>query len=76
MTTYRLETVTAEGFTLSQLVWRLLGRQPAGYVEMVYELNYGLADLGAHIPVGTEIKFPVDDIPDETEAEEVVRLWD
>lgn len=74
--TTRSETVTAEGFTLSKLVWRLLGRQPAGYVEKVLDANPGLASLGMEIPVGTIVVFPLDEIPPETPAQEVVRLWD
>ena len=75
--TTRTETVTAEGFTLSSLVWRLFGRLPEGYVERVLDLNPGLAELGAHIPVGTRIVFPLEEVTAErTSRPVVVRLWD
>jgi len=70
------ETVKSEGLTLSLLIWRLLKRQPAGYVERVYDINRGLGALGNILPVGTKIVFPLDDIPPATAAQQVVKLWD
>lgn len=72
------ETVKAEGFTLSQIIWRLLRRQPAGFVETVLAFNPELADLGYQIPVGTVIRIPLDAIPEADEVtsqQEVVNLW-
>jgi phage tail protein X len=74
--TTRTETVIAEGFTLSQLVWKLMGRQPKGYVEQVLDANPGLAALGPEIPVGTQIVFPLDSISSENDVEQAIRLWD
>lgn len=76
MTTIITETVTSDGLTLPLLIWRLLKRQPVGYVERVYDLNRGLAALGPVLPVGTKIIFPIEDIPAETAAPKVVKLWD
>lgn len=75
--TTRTETVIAEGFTLSRMVWRLFGRLPEGYVERLLELNPGLADLGEYLPVGTKIVFPLDQVTsDQASRPVVVRLWD
>ena len=71
----RTETVKAEGFTLAQMVWALLRRQPEGYVERVLGFNPGLAWLGPFLPVGTIINFPLDDI-DPVQTSDVVYLWD
>lgn len=76
MTTYKVETVAAEGFTLARLVFRLLKRQPRGYVEQVLAVNPGLAAKGPFLPVGTVVKFPLDAVPSEAPVEQVVRLWD
>lgn len=70
------ETVKSEGLTLSLLVWRLFKRQPRGYLERVYDMNRGLGELGPHLPVGTKIVFPLDDVAPVTEATKVVKLWD
>lgn len=78
-TTVLEETVKAEGYTLSQIIWRLLKRQPDTYLETVLAYNTGLADLGYQIPVGTVVKIPLDEIPSEDEQSsdvDVVNLWD
>ena len=74
--TSRTETVLAEGFTLSRMVWALLRRQPRGFVELIHDRNPGLAALGPFLPVGTKVVFPVDEIPSTPVEEDVVRLWD
>lgn len=70
----RVEVVQSEGLTLSLIVWRLFKRKPDGYVERVLELNPGLADLGAILPVGTRLVLPLD-VRTETPKRTVVRLW-
>lgn len=69
-------TVQAEGYTLGRLIWKFLGRQPEGYIEQVYEANQNLAALATELPVGTVVKFPLDNIPDDTAVQQAVRLWD
>lgn len=75
MATTRTETVESEGLTVSLIVWRLFRRKPEGYIERVFDLNPGLADLGPYLPVGTVIVFPLDGVQ-EAPARKVVRLWD
>lgn len=73
------EVVKAEGFTLSQIIWRLLRRQPKGFVESVLAFNPGLADQGYHLPVGTIVRIPLDAIPsadEQSSKANVVNLWD
>ena len=75
--TTKIETVQREGLTLSKMIWALLGRQPAGYAEIVLAANPGLAALGPELPVGTKIAFPLDEVPsDSQQVEQAVRLWD
>jgi phage tail protein X len=77
MAIYHVEIINSEGFTLAQLIWRFLNRQPAGYAEAVLDANPGLADAGPMIPVGTTIRFPLDEIPDEAEqSQQTIHLWD
>lgn len=71
----RVEIIQSEGLTLSLLVWRLFRRKPEGYVERVLTANPGLSDLGAFLPVGTRVVFPLD-VEVEAKARTVVRLWD
>lgn len=76
MDTYRTETVNAEGLRLSQIIWRLWRRQPAGYLEEVLAANPGLASAGPIVPVGTVIRFPMIDVAAKPDVEKGVRLWD
>lgn len=73
---YEEITVKGESVTLSLLVWRRFRRKPEGYVERVLDLNPGLADLGAHIPIGTVIKFPIDREETKPVEKKTIRLWD
>ncbi|TVR06618.1 MAG: phage tail protein [Salinarimonadaceae bacterium] len=70
----KLVTIESEGLTVSLLVWRLFRRKPEGYVERVYEMNPGLADVGPVLPVGIQIVFPLD-APSTAPRRRVVRLW-
>jgi phage tail protein X len=62
MATIHIETITVtqEGITLSRLLWRRFGRRMPGLHEKVLDLNVGLADLGAEIPVGTALRVPIE----------------
>jgi phage tail protein X len=73
--TQRTETVRSEGLTLPRLVWRLLRKQPRGYVEKVLDLNPGLADLGPELPVGTVVKLPLDEVTPAAQPK-AIRMWD
>lgn len=68
--------ISAEGLTLSRVVWQFLRKQPVGYLERVLMLNTGLADAGAILPVGTVVRLPVDAVSDSAATRKVVRLWD
>lgn len=50
--------VTREQMTVDLIVWQHFGRQDGRLVERTFELNPGLAALGAILPVGTEIELP------------------
>ena len=45
-----------------------------GLVEQVHDLNPGLADLGAYLPVGTTFNLPVP-TPREPALLDPIRLW-
>lgn len=68
-------TVTVADLTLSQHAWRLFGLVPVGFVETVLASHPGLAQH-VLIPLGTVIAFPVDQIAQAQDKQQVVRLWD
>lgn len=64
-----------QGDTVDALCWRHLGAT-AGLTEQVYELNPGLAALGAVLPMGTLVT-----LPDQVQAASntdttIIQLWD
>lgn len=69
-------TVRGEGLTLARVIWQFVKRQPPGYLERVLDANPGLADKGHILPVGTQIVFPLDDIPTARNQRPIVKLWD
>lgn len=73
---YIAETIKAERMTLSQVIWRLLRRQPVGYIDRVMAFNQDLSLQGPFLQVGTVVKLPVEDIEDRARGPEVIRLWD
>jgi phage tail protein X len=62
-----------QGDTVDELCWRHLGRT-AGLVEVVYELNPGLADRGLILPNGIEVQLP--DQPANKPTAPLLELWD
>lgn len=74
--TTQVVTVSAEGLTLSRVLWQFLKRQPEGYIEKVLDANPGLAGAGYFLPVGTVVIFPLDDIPAAQKERPLIRLWD
>lgn len=68
-------TITGEGLTLSQLVWRRVNAPAPGQVEAILEANRHLADKGFVLPVGTVVKLPPAPSKDATETVAPIRLW-
>ncbi len=64
---------TQQGETVDDLVWRAFGRT-AGLVELVYELNPGLADLGTILPSGITVTLP--ERPAQKPTAPLLQLWD
>ena len=71
-----IEPVTVEGefITVSLIVWRRFRRPMPGLVEQVHDMNPGLADLGAYLPVGTTFNLPVP-TPRGPTLLDPIRLW-
>lgn len=71
-----IETVTVEGdgLTVATLVWRRFKRPMPWLVEVIYDQNPGLADLGQTLPVGTSFEMPIP-IPREQQVLDPIRLW-
>lgn len=68
--------VAAEFTTLSLLIWRRFGQPKPGLVEDTLDRNPGLADLGLHLPVGTEFDLKIETESDERSVvQEAIRLW-
>jgi phage tail protein X len=70
------ETVRCEEMTLSQLIWRLLRRQPVGYLERVLNFNPNMVSGSPYLTVGSVVKLPIENIEDQAGNSDVVRLWD
>jgi phage tail protein X len=70
------EPVTVEGdfITVSIIVWRRFKRPMPGLVEKIHDINPGLADLGAYLPVGTTFDMPVP-TPREPAFLDPITLW-
>lgn len=64
---------TTQGDTVDALCWRHFGRT-AGLVELVYELNPGLADRGPVLPSGLEVTMP--EQPAKKPNAPLLQLWD
>ncbi|MFY3303609.1 tail protein X [Achromobacter xylosoxidans] len=62
-----------QGDTVDAICWRHLGTT-RDVVEQTYELNPGLADLGAVLPHGLLVTLP-DSAPQPSTAQ-TVTLWD
>jgi phage tail protein X len=73
---YLTEVIKTEMMTVSQLVWRLLRRQPTGYVERVLELNRGISSQGPFLTVGSTVMLPLENIDNQSADASVIRLWD
>ncbi len=70
------ETITVQGdnVSVSLIVWRRFKRPMPGLVEMIYDTNPGLADLGPYLPVGTVFSLPIP-TPREPVILEPIKLW-
>jgi phage tail protein X len=70
------ETITVAGddVSVSLIVWRRFKRPMPGLVEMIYDTNPGLADLGHFLPVGTVFALPIP-TPREPVILEPIKLW-
>lgn len=64
---------TKQGDTVDALCWQQYGRT-AGMVEIVLEMNAGLADYGPILPQGLEVEMP--DKPATTPTAPLLQLWD
>lgn len=51
-------TVQRPRTTLDLLLWRQHGVAGAALLEQTLELNPGVADLGAELPIGTLVRLP------------------
>lgn len=74
--TYETIAVSTEGVTLAKIIWQFLKRQPEGYLELVLEHNPSVSALGPVLPIGTTVKLPIEEIPQQTTTRNLVLLWD
>jgi len=68
--------IRGEGLVLSRIIARRYRRYIPHYLERIYDLNPGLAAQGPILTVGTKIKFPAPMSAEDTNAIDIVRLWD
>jgi len=67
-------TIEREGITASLLVWQRFRRPMPGTVERLYELNPGIAESDAFLPVGAVVLIPIPAVAATNEVTPV-RLW-
>lgn len=66
-------SVSREGETVDQLIWRVFGTLDGLLVEQTLDINRGLAAAGPILPAGRQVLLPPDPVPPE---QPLVRLWD
>jgi len=67
--------IAGEEISASLLIWRRLRLPAPGMIEALLTANRGLADLGQHIPLDTDVAIPIDtDARYGAPAE--IALWD
>ncbi|ELY5698028.1 MULTISPECIES: tail protein X [Acinetobacter] len=59
--------------TIDLICWRYYGRS-LGVVEKVLEANPKLANIGAILPIGTEVTLP--DLSAPQQITQTIQLWD
>lgn len=67
-------TIEGQGITLDLLLWRRFGIAGQALLEATYELNRGIAALGAVLPAGTVVTLP--DPPSPRSAAATVTVVD
>jgi phage tail protein X len=74
--TYEEITVSIQGLTLSQVVWRRAMAPYPGEVEAILELNRDLAAAGFVLPVGTVVRVPIRQAATPRDQPlQPIRLW-
>jgi phage tail protein X len=74
MSTEMVVKVAGEGISVDLLIWRKYKRPMPGLLELVLDINPGIAGLGPILPIGTVVTLP--DVKPPTVPElAVVRLW-
>ena len=69
-----MRATALQGDTLDLICWRELGTT-VRVVEQAFDLNPGLADIGAILAEGTEVILP-DILPATITTRETINLWD
>ena len=69
-----MRATALQGDTLDLICWRELGTT-VRVVEQAFDLNPGLADIGAVLAEGTEVILP-DILPTTIITRETINLWD
>ena len=69
-----MRATALQGDTLDLICWRELGTT-VQVVEQAFDLNPGLADIGAVLAEGTEVILP-DILPATITTRETINLWD
>ncbi len=75
MTTETL-VVTGRPMPLDLLLFRRFKREIPGFVEQTIDANYGLADLGPILPLGTKVVVAVPALAPTKTIRKTVRLYD
>jgi phage tail protein X len=67
--------LSREGDTLDYIAWAQYGTVTPSILNAVLAANYGLADLGPVLPVGTVVALPEIDVATDVATTGEVSLW-
>ncbi|KVM76521.1 hypothetical protein WJ61_10015 [Burkholderia ubonensis] len=67
--------VSRDGDTLDYIAYVQYGKVSPEILGAILAANYGLADLGPLLPIGTPVALPVIDVATQTATSNEVSLW-
>ncbi|HDR9259638.1 TPA: tail protein X [Burkholderia vietnamiensis] len=67
--------ISRDGDTLDYIAFAQYGAATPAILRAVLAANFGLADLGPLLPLGTPVVLPVIDVSTQTATDKEVALW-
>ncbi|RQQ37055.1 tail protein X [Burkholderia stagnalis] len=67
--------LSRDGDTLDYIAYAQYGKVSPEILAAILAANFGLADLGPLLPIGTPVSLPVIDVATQTATSNEVSLW-